>query len=122
METLSPNTTLMSGPDVWIEGEALEQLSRIASLPGCSQAVGLPDIHPGPGIPIGAAFAFDGVVRPGLVGADAGCGVRLTALPKLKARGDQLERRIRSPQSRATCSKSCQHWRIATPTECCTAT
>ena len=94
MTTLPDNTTLIANSDVWIEGEALLQLSRIASLPQCFRAVGLPDIHPGPGIPIGAAFAFDGEIRPLLVGADAGCGVAVVAVHKIKARGDQLMRRL----------------------------
>jgi release factor H-coupled RctB family protein len=77
-----------------MEGDALEQLSRVAQLPRCIQAVGMPDLHPGPGIPIGAAFAFQGVIRPFLVGGDAGCGVLVCAVPKLKFSGDALERRV----------------------------
>lgn len=85
---------------VWLEAEAVEQLARVAALPGCVRAVGMPDLHPGPGIPIGAAFAFDGVVRPGLVGSDAGCGARLWALGRSKLGGDALERRVRQALER----------------------
>jgi len=85
---------VLSSPGLWLETEAVDQLRRVAGLPGCVAAVGLPDLHPGPGIPIGAAFAFDEVVRPLLVGSDAGCGVRMVALPKVKARGDALFRRV----------------------------
>jgi release factor H-coupled RctB family protein len=87
---------VVAGEDVWLEAEAVEQLGRVAALPGCVRAVGMPDLHPGPGIPIGAAFAFDGVVRPGLVGGDAGCGARLWALGRCKLGGDALERRVRA--------------------------
>jgi release factor H-coupled RctB family protein len=38
-------------------------------------AVGLPDLHPGKGSPIGAAFAVEGCVYPALVGNDVGCGM-----------------------------------------------
>ena len=93
-EILPPHARLVADADVWIEGAAVDQLARIARLPGCSRAVGLPDLHPGPGVPIGAAFAFRDV-RPALVGGDAGCGVRLVALPRCRFKGDDLERRVR---------------------------
>jgi release factor H-coupled RctB family protein len=87
---------VVAGEDVWLEAEAVDQLGRVAALPGCVRAVGMPDLHPGPGIPIGAAFAFDGVVRPHLVGGDAGCGARLWVLGRCKLGGDALERRVRA--------------------------
>lgn len=79
---------------VWLESKAVEQLHRVAAQPGCCAAVGMPDLHPGRGIPIGAAFAFHDRVVPALVGGDAGCGVRLVALPRLKSKGDALLRRV----------------------------
>jgi release factor H-coupled RctB family protein len=94
VSSLPDNTTLIANSDVWIEGEALLQLSRIAELPQCIKAVGLPDIHPGPGIPIGAAFAFDDEIRPLLVGGDAGCGVAVVAFDRLKNQGEKLMRRL----------------------------
>jgi release factor H-coupled RctB family protein len=91
---------VVAGEEVWLEAEAVEQLARVAGLPGCVRAVGMPDLHPGPGIPIGAAFAFDDVVRPGLVGSDAGCGARLWVLGRCKLGGDALERRVRAALER----------------------
>ncbi|MBL4908058.1 MAG: RtcB family protein, partial [Sneathiella sp.] len=38
----------------WIEGEALQQLENTARLPGMVRVIGLPDLHPGKGTPIGA--------------------------------------------------------------------
>ena len=61
----------------WIEGTAVQQLENTASLPGMRLAVGLPDLHPGKGSPIGAAFAVEGYLYPALVGNDIGCGVGL---------------------------------------------
>jgi len=61
----------------WIEGAAVQQLERTASLPGMRLAVGLPDLHPGKGSPIGAAFITDGWIYPALVGNDIGCGIGL---------------------------------------------
>jgi release factor H-coupled RctB family protein len=40
-------------------------------------AVGLPDLHPGKGTPIGAAFVAEGWLYPALVGSDIGCGIGL---------------------------------------------
>ncbi len=87
--------TVIAHEDVWIEGEALRQLEAVAAWPGCVRAVGQPDLHPGPGVPIGAAFAFRDHLIPQLVGSDAGCGVRLVAVDKAPFRGDALERRVR---------------------------
>lgn len=91
----SVNWVVVTGDGVVIEPEAVDQLARIAGSAGCRCAVGLPDLHPGPGVPIGAAFALDHV-RPELVGSDAGCGVRVVVHERFKASGDALERRIRA--------------------------
>src|SRR5205807_216538 len=56
---------------------AVQQLEKTALLPGMRLAVGLPDLHPGKGAPIGAAFAVEGWVYPTLVGNDIGCGIGL---------------------------------------------
>jgi release factor H-coupled RctB family protein len=39
--------------------------------------VGFPDLHPGKGSPVGAAFVTDGVIHPHLIGGDIGCGMTL---------------------------------------------
>lgn len=67
---------LIRSPMSWIEGEALRQLEQTARLPGMRDAVGLPDLHPGQGYPIGAAFLSE-LVYPALVGNDIGCGMAL---------------------------------------------
>tara|TARA_R110002096_G_scaffold436056_1_gene666538 strand:+ start:97359 stop:98465 length:1107 start_codon:yes stop_codon:yes gene_type:complete len=61
----------------WIEGEAIRQLEETAKLEGITRAVGLPDLHPGKGIPIGASFLSEGIIYPHLVGNDIGCGMGL---------------------------------------------
>ena len=65
-----------------LEDRAAEQVANVATLPGIVRAsLAMPDIHWGYGFPIGgvAATAADdgGVVSPGGVGFDIGCGVRL---------------------------------------------
>jgi tRNA-splicing ligase RtcB (3'-phosphate/5'-hydroxy nucleic acid ligase) len=60
---------------------ALQQVRNVAALPGIVRAsYAMPDIHWGYGFPIGGVAAFDadeGVISPGGVGYDIGCGVRL---------------------------------------------
>ena len=62
---------------------ALAQVRNVACLPGIVDAsYAMPDIHWGYGFPIGGVAAFDpdgGVISPGGVGYDIGCGVRLLA-------------------------------------------
>jgi release factor H-coupled RctB family protein len=60
---------VIASDENWIEGAALQQLEKTASLAGMRMAVGLPDLHPGKGSPIGAAFLTDSWIYPALVGA-----------------------------------------------------
>ncbi len=75
----------------------MQQLERTAQLPGMLRAVGMPDLHPGKGSPIGAAFLSEGVVYPALVGNDIGCGMGLWMLdvPARKTQLDKWEKRLR---------------------------
>ena len=62
----------------WLEEEAVKQLRAVAnSLPRVLVAVGMPDLHPGQGFPVGTAFASEGVIFPMLIGGDIGCGMSL---------------------------------------------
>ncbi len=59
----------------------LTQVRNAAHLPGIIEAsIAMPDAHWGYGLPVGGVIATDpveGVVSPGAVGYDIGCGVRL---------------------------------------------
>jgi tRNA-splicing ligase RtcB len=64
------------------EDRATEQVASVAALPGIvGYSFAMPDIHWGYGFPIGGVAGTDveagGVVSPGGVGFDIGCGVRL---------------------------------------------
>lgn len=83
---------VVAGPGVNIESEAVRQLHRVAALPGCVRAVGMPDLHPGPGIPIGMATASVSHVHPSLVGSDAGCGVTIAIASKVVGPSKRLRR------------------------------
>jgi tRNA-splicing ligase RtcB len=62
-----------------LENAAVEQLTNVACLPGVIEPViGLPDMHWGYGLPMGAVSAFDfenGIISSGLCGFDINCGV-----------------------------------------------
>jgi len=60
-----------------IEDNAIKQLHLSAALPNMRLAIGLPDLHPGKGFPVGSANASAGVIYPHLVGTDIGCGMSL---------------------------------------------
>ncbi|HEX5183215.1 MAG TPA: RNA ligase RtcB family protein [Allosphingosinicella sp.] len=88
---------IVASPESRIEQEAIDQLRRAASLPGIDAAVGLPDLHAGRGIPVGAAFRSRSHVYPHLVGSDIGCGMGLwrTGIPVRRFRPDHAVRRLR---------------------------
>lgn len=62
-----------------VDDAAVEQLTNVACLPGVIEPViGLPDMHWGYGLPMGAVSAFDaedGIISAGLCGFDINCGV-----------------------------------------------
>ena len=70
-----------------------EQVRNAAHLPGILEAsIAMPDAHWGYGLPVGGVVATDpedGVISPGAVGYDIGCGVRL-----LRSRLERVESRI----------------------------
>ena len=83
--------SLIASDHSWIEGEAVRQLYAVAKLEGVRRAIGFPDLHPGKGGPIGAAFITEDVTYPFLVGGDIGCGMGLwrTDLLRRKAKLDR---------------------------------
>jgi release factor H-coupled RctB family protein len=88
---------IIASPESWIEQAAIDQLRQTAMLEGIDRIVGLPDLHAGRGIAVGAAFWSQGRVYPHLVGSDIGCGMALwrCALPLRKFRLDAAERKLR---------------------------
>jgi release factor H-coupled RctB family protein len=78
MQTLTESTVrLFASAKSWVEGEAVRQLYATGKLDGVRHAVGFPDLHPGKGSPVGAAFVTAGVIYPHLIGGDIGCGMAL---------------------------------------------
>jgi release factor H-coupled RctB family protein len=78
MNTLTETQVrLFASAQSWIEGEAVRQLYATAKFDGMRLAVGFPDLHPGKGAPVGAAFVTEGMIYPHLIGGDIGCGMAL---------------------------------------------
>ena len=80
----------------WLEGPAVEQFRRVLTFPGILCGAAFPDLHPGRGVPVGAAFLSQAVIYPALIGNDIGCGMTLlsTRTPARKLKTDKLLRRL----------------------------
>jgi len=87
---------VVAGPGSWIETDAVDQLGRVGGKFGMKLAIGLPDLHPGRGHPVGAAFLSEHAVHPALVGNDIGCGMALfrTGIPAHFREQDRWARRL----------------------------
>ena len=92
---------IIASPRNWIEGWSIEQIKQTATLAGMRLAVGMPDLHPGKGHPIGAAFISEDVFYPYLVGNDIGCGMALwqTDIPKRKVKLDRFVNKLQDLDS-----------------------
>jgi release factor H-coupled RctB family protein len=90
------NAHLIASADSWIEGDAVRQLNTTSGLPGIELGVGFPDLHPGKGFPVGAAFVSRDVVYPALAGNDIGCAMSFwrTSLPARKLKLERWASRL----------------------------
>jgi release factor H-coupled RctB family protein len=95
---LTDKASVVASDNLWVEDAAIQQLKVTSSLPGMVRAVGLPDLHPGRGYPVGAAFLTSDRIYPALIGGDIGCGVSLyqTDIAVNKVKIDKIDRRIGS--------------------------
>src|SRR3712207_3776180 len=82
MEDVIPQSGRLKVPiKVWtpkahIEQSAVQQLENVASLPFVFKHVAvMPGVHYGKGATIGSVIATEGLVIPGAVGVDIGCGM-----------------------------------------------
>lgn len=96
VSSVGDRATVISAPGLWLEGAAIQQLVNTSKLPGMAAAVGMPDLHPGRGYPIGASFLTEGCFYPALVGSDIGCGVSVwtTSLSPSRYKAEKLDRLI----------------------------
>ncbi|XOV78645.1 MAG: RNA ligase RtcB family protein [Aestuariibacter sp.] len=101
IQKLNEKVSLVASENTWIEGLAIQQLNKTAELEGMHAVAGMPDLHPGKGYPIGAAFFSKEMVYPALVGNDIGCGMGLwqTSLKTNKVNLDKLSKRLSNVES-----------------------
>ena len=96
VQPISDRVSIIASDRLWLEDAALQQTKTTTELPGMHRVVGLPDLHPGRGYPVGAAFFSIGRFYPALVGNDIGCGMALWQTDILvgKARLDKIDKQI----------------------------
>ncbi|ODS24040.1 RNA ligase RtcB family protein [Candidatus Endobugula sertula] len=89
-------TSIISSDKNWLEDAAITQLKKTMELPGMRIGIGMPDLHPGKGQPIGAAFVTENCIYPHMVGSDIGCGMGLWQLdiPTRKVKLDKWEKQL----------------------------
>ncbi|WP_426106220.1 RNA ligase RtcB family protein [Massilia sp. TSP1-1-2] len=96
VQQISDRVSIIASERLWLEDAAIQQAKTTSLLPGMQRVVGLPDLHPGRGYPVGAAFFSTGRFYPALVGNDIGCGMALwqTDILAGKAKLDKLDKQI----------------------------
>jgi release factor H-coupled RctB family protein len=96
VKKLSDRACVVASDTTWMEDAAIAQLITTSHLEGMQRVAGMPDLHPGRGYPVGAAFFSMGRFYPALVGNDIGCGMALwqTDLQASAVRLDKLEKRV----------------------------
>ncbi|MBF7073559.1 RNA ligase RtcB family protein [Glaciecola sp. MH2013] len=96
VQKLSNNVSLVASTNTWIESLAIQQMLKTSELRGMRAVAGMPDLHPGRGYPIGAAFFSTRRIYPALVGNDIGCGMALwqTSAKVSKVNLDKLAKKF----------------------------
>jgi release factor H-coupled RctB family protein len=96
VKKLSERACVVASDATWMEDAAIAQLITTSQLEGMQRVAGMPDLHPGRGYPVGAAFFSVKRFYPALVGNDIGCGMALwqTDLQASAVRLDKLEKRV----------------------------
>lgn len=96
LHSVGEHVSFIATESTWIESKAIQQLQTTANLPNMVSVVGMPDLHPGRGYPIGAAFFSAKRFYPALVGNDIGCGMSLfqTDIKRAKVNLDKLEKQL----------------------------
>jgi release factor H-coupled RctB family protein len=96
VKNVSDRACVVASDTTWMEDAAIAQLVTTSQLEGMQRVAGMPDLHPGRGYPVGAAFFSTGRFYPALVGNDIGCGMALwqTDLRASAVKLDKLEKRV----------------------------
>lgn len=101
VQKITDKVSLIASADTWIEGDAIQQLTKTSELIGMQRVAGMPDLHPGRGYPIGAAFFSKNTIYPALVGNDIGCGMSLwqTTVKSSKVNLDKMVKKLTDVES-----------------------
>lgn len=96
VKQVSERACVVASDATWMEDAAIAQLITTSQLEGMQRVAGMPDLHPGRGYPVGAAFFSTQLFYPALVGNDIGCGMALwqTNLRASSIKLDKLEKRV----------------------------
>ncbi len=96
VQTITKSVCLIASKKTWIEDLAIQQLIKTSELKNMQSVAGMPDLHPGRGYPIGAAFFTKEKIYPALVGNDIGCGMGFwqTSLAVSKINLDKLAKKL----------------------------
>ena len=96
VQKITDTVSLIASKDTWIEDLAVQQLVKTSELLNMQHVAGMPDLHPGRGYPVGAAFFTSNKVYPALVGNDIGCGMSLwqTSQSLSKVKLDKLVKKF----------------------------
>ena len=96
VKEVSDRACVVASDTTWMEDAAIAQLITTSQLEGMQRVAGMPDLHPGRGYPVGAAFFSTNRFYPALVGSDIGCGMALwqTDLRASAVKLDKLEKRV----------------------------
>ena len=81
------------------EEEAEKQLKNVTlTHKNVLFSIGMPDLHPGRGYPIGSSIITSEIVYPPLIGTDIGCGMSFvkTSIPITKAKGKTIDKWVRN--------------------------
>ncbi len=94
--SVSQKITLIATDPSRLDPAAVDQLQASTRYEGIDRVVGLPDLHVGAGIAVGAAFWSQDRIWPHLVGGDIGCGIGLWELssPLRKFKLGSVERKL----------------------------
>lgn len=96
VKQLSDRACVVASDSTWMEDAAVQQLITTSLLKGMDRVAGMPDLHPGRGYPVGAAFFSLKRFYPALVGSDIGCGMALwqSDLRASAVKLDKLDKRV----------------------------
>lgn len=88
------NVRIVRTDELWIEGTAVDQLRSVGGLEGVLEVVGLPDLQPGRGYPVGSVALTLERLIPILIDKDIGCGMLFASIGSGRINPAKLEKKL----------------------------